>query len=396
MAALVPLPFAIELPSKTHLSVVDPIIWALFALWLYEAAGARFKGMLRFDPATALFLLCVAAAAIRFPPRMRCIKETVQMFEYFGAAWLVVRHRTRSSRDIRNILAVIMGIGSAVLAIALVQYFSAHTQDFMVCGTFANRNVLGGYLALTMPLMFSAALNAPSVAWRVWAGVLTAAGATVLLSGGAALGIAAGCFAVAAFKSRWRIAITAICAALLAVAALPRLPRNNASVLYESVRLCDEQGTMSQRYVEWQAAATMIGEFPWRGVGPDLYQENIGMYYGSLPNPPSETSEHDSQNLYLVIASTMGIPALLAFFSMLAAGMTTSFSKAVTVRTPWTEVMYCGIFGCLISYSIASVWSPLLARGLGILLALLLATVHADLSDEQEKSNWSGRRESNP
>ncbi len=391
-----PLQVGIEVAPKIHLSLVDPVIWSLFALWLYDCVTRRCVKRFRVEPALGLFLVLVAVATIRIPPKLRSIKEAVQMFEYFGAAWLMVRSHTRSWREMRNLLVAISAIASGVLAVALWQYFADTEAAFLVRGTFANRNALGGYLGMVVPLLFSVALHAPSAAWRIWAAVIVAAGIVVLLSGGAALAITAGCLAVAAAKGRWHLVVTTVCVGLLAIGILPYLPRDNARVLYESIRFCDDEGNISQRYIEWQAAGTMIAEFPWRGVGPDLYQENIGSYYGTLPNPPCETSEHDSQNLYLVIGSSMGIPALLAFISILTGGMTSGFIRAANCRMPWACAAYWGVVGSLISFAVASIWSPLLVRGVGILLAVLLALAHADISDEDESNNWSGRRESNP
>jgi O-antigen ligase len=167
----------------------------------------------------------------------------------------------------------------------------------------------------------------------------------------------------AARGARWFVPVAAALVLWQALA-LRCLPRENDLRHFESVALYDESGAPTRRYPEWQAAASMILTNPWLGVGPGSYQRQVGPYYERVPNATGP-AEPDIQNLYLVLAASCGLPALLAFLAMLS----TAAGAAVGARR-------AGVAGALAAFALAAVWHPLLVRGIGLPLAFLLALAH--------------------
>jgi O-antigen ligase len=118
----------------------------------------------------------------------------------------------------------------------------------------------------------------------------------------------------------------------------------------------------------------MSFEHPFVGMGPGSYQRNIGPFYDVVPRATGP-NEPDTQNLYLVIASTMGYPALFAFLAILYAAWNDGRDQAANALS---RAAAAGIA----AFAFAAIWHPLLVRGLGIPLIFMLAIARA----------WGSRR----
>jgi O-antigen ligase len=220
--------------------------------------------------------------------------------------------------------------------------------------------------------------------------LVTVLGLCVTLSGAAVLAVLLALLAMAALRGRLAMAVALAFALLVVVAVHPKLPRRaGLNELWpvasewqdpwiSSIALHDDAGELSRRYPEWETAWLIASDHPWRGVGAGNYQQAIreGSYrrIPTRPGPP----EPDTQNLYLVLASSIGFPGLLAFLAMLLEGM----SLAARASLPAARLeaadraLALGAFGSLLAYSIAAVWHPLLVRGIGIPLVAVLALAH--------------------
>jgi O-antigen ligase len=75
--------------------------------------------------------------------------------------------------------------------------------------------------------------------------------------------------------------------------------------------LREDSPQVRQRFLEWQAALNMLGGSPLLGIGPGRYQEKVGAHYYGLPK--LNTREPDTQNGFLVLASTTGFVGLTTF-----------------------------------------------------------------------------------
>ncbi|MDP8231243.1 MAG: O-antigen ligase family protein, partial [Candidatus Zophobacter franzmannii] len=130
--------------------------------------------------------------------------------------------------------------------------------------------------------------------------------------------------------------------------------------------LYGDDGTVERRYPDWQAAGSMILTNPILGVGPSNYQKHVGQYYSNIPRKTGP-AEPDIQNLHLVIAASMGIPALFAFLAMFIA----PFSKENIFPMKHCALIH-GTIGSLAAFAFTAVWHPLLVRGIGLPFVVLL------------------------
>jgi hypothetical protein len=111
---------------------------------------------------------------------------------------------------------------------------------------------------------------------------------------------------------------------------------------------------------------------PWTGVGLGNYQKHIGQYYAQVPRRTGP-AEPDTQNLYLVLASSLGLPGLLAFLAVLAYAASAALRGAAGAAPEDRRWQAWGVAGALGAFAITAVWHPLLVRGIGLPLVFLLA-----------------------
>ncbi len=369
-----PTQFSIEVAPKTFLSPVDPLVWFAGGLLLVSAGWPTLSGLFRRTPLVIfLFLAAIAMSVMHAGYRLKSIKDLIQAVEYFLLAfWLftsLLDDPARRARALRWAGVVL----TAILLLALAQYAwpAAEIDNLKVGGTFTNRNVLGGFLALTLPVVGGLLLYDPVPLRKTWYAILLIGGAWVLLSGGAAIGLGVAFGLLTAWHHPRTTALAGL-AVVIILSAAPLLPRSNPTVWSQSIALFDDDGVPTQRYTEWQAARFMSEDHPLLGVGQGLYQDHIGTYYGYLPSP-EHAAEPDTQNLYLVLGSSAGIPAAILFILMLAVFHGRALRAAHHATDPVTRGLAWGVGAGLIGFGVACLWSPLLVRGIGIPLAFIMA-----------------------
>ncbi len=323
------------------------------------------------SPFAIAFLAFAAVSVTAATNRPEALKNTAQWSFYFGAGWVLWRHALGDDATGRAVLRVSAATGVAILALSWTQFADGSVQDLAVRGSFGNRNVLSGYLALAAP--FAAAVGLMARGRIRLAGLLLGlAGLLVCLSGAGALALLLAFLSMSALRGRPALVLS--CAAVLAVLVLvhPRLPRRGdfADPWVDSIALHDADGELSRRYPEWEAAWWMMVEHPWRGVGAGNYQERI-RDYRRIATRPGEP-EPDTQNLYLVLGASIGLPGLLAFVGMLLEGLVRAAGAAVRGANS-ERMLALGSFGALLAFMLAALWHPLLVRGIGLPLAGVLA-----------------------
>lgn len=368
---IAPTQYGVTLAERIHVSPVDPVLGVAFGLLVLDALLRRRWRELVPPPLPALCFLGAGIASLAVADaRLLAIKDLVQWAAYFVAGYVLFATLARETAMRRAMVVVFLAATTGVVAVAGWQYLESGRELLAVGGTLGNRNVLGGFLCLALPVAFALAVHREPLPLRCWSGLLVVGGLAVLLSGGALLGLAAGLLIVA--LSRGTLPAMGLVLGLSAVLLLvyPRLPRDNALEQSTSVLLYPDGYDLSRRYPEWQAAVVLIEEQPWLGVGAGNYQRNIGMYYGSLPNPTG-ANEPDIQNLYLVLAASIGVPGALCFAALLAWGAAQAARRAAYGRAD--RALAVGCVGALAAFGIACVWHPLLVRGIGVPLVLVLA-----------------------
>ncbi|HOE61607.1 MAG TPA: O-antigen ligase family protein [Kiritimatiellia bacterium] len=416
LAALCAAPTQWSLIPSLRIGVADLLLACAAALVVLECLLARDgKKALSLRPhwTHLLFILASGAALSAATDRMDALKEWVQGVEYFIIAPVVFTALLRKERLFSNASAegaaspaasrvppgfIALGaVTAVVLGLAVIQYLAPEGHDsirlfaepktldiivnvlggrespLLVGGTFGNRNVLGGFLALALPLCAVGALASGRAIWtRIACALLLLTGLAVNLSGASYWAVVVVIAAIAATRGA-RVFLPVMLALMLwQTEVLKNLPRENDLCHFESVALYDSAGLPTRRYPEWQAAVGMILTHPWLGVGPGHYQKRIGSFYGQVPNATGP-AEPDIQNLYLVLGASCGLPALFAFLLMLASAL-----GAATRSGRW------GAAGALAAFAVTAVWHPLLVRGIGLPLAFVLALAHHPKSPEAD------------
>lgn len=369
-----PTQWSVEPRPKLHLSLADLALAATAGLGLLALlAGGDLRRRLRLPPWPHLaFVACAGAAAFVAADKGAAIKDLVQYVEYFVVGSLVFSaFLSGGERRGREALAVLAVATAVSLGLAAAQYMGDAESPLSVRGAFGNRNVLGGYLAMALPLCFAGMLGARHVWQKALLALMLLGGFAVILSG-AAYGAAAGAvICLAALRGPKVFVPVVVLAVAWQALVLPRMPRENDLAHFQSVALYDGAGQVERRYPDWQAACSMVLTHPVWGVGLGNYQKHVGQYYDNVPRQTGP-SEPDIQNLYLVLAASCGLPALFAFLAMLATAMRDAGRAAAAGR----EWLPAGTAAALGAFALTAVWHPLLVRGIGLPLVFLLALAH--------------------
>ncbi|MEW6356401.1 MAG: O-antigen ligase family protein [Planctomycetota bacterium] len=416
-----------KIPSA-HFTLADALVWIIFVLWIIKVIVYREIKLVRLPPLPiAVFVILACLSIIPWVNRdagsidkSSALKELIQYLEYFLVAYLVIANNADTEKTFRRLVRVLIFTTTVVVAIAQMQYYSDNCPcvkqfathlgplsdaaqrliivppgDAMgIRGTFSNRNVLGAFLALTLPFLWGVALahkRGFGIVTRVWAVIITVAGLMTITSGGAMIAVLFSILAITFIRDEKffsvlavLVLVFAICAALFLKGPLQRLeaervPRPNITLLQDSVKLYKQSDAekrgygWQQRYVEWQAAVSAITAHPIFGVGIGNYQQNINQYYGEIDKPSENYMEADAMNGLLILGVTMGIPGLVAFlwilfkfqkfgaqgFSLLPPGLAKGFSL--------------GIYGAMTSALIMSLFTSVLVRGVGLVFVILIA-----------------------
>lgn len=271
---------------------------------------------------------------------------------------------------------------------AVVQ-FGAGAHPFHVRGVFANRNVLGVFLAVTLPVLVAAASTdgARPAPVRVWMLFVAAAGLAVMTSGGlfaaAALGVLVAAFAVGS-RAGWA-ALAAV--AVVALVIQPLRPGANPGVReaqYRSIELfpANKRGARgpSERMRRWAAALECVRDNATFGVGPGRFQARIEPYYlhglgkggGSGANVDAYDVTFDepgSHSLYVVTACEGGVLGLVALAWFLAAVLARSGRAAARE----TSGLAAGALGAAVAVLVAGVFGSVLTQGVALPFVIVLA-----------------------
>ncbi len=373
-----------------HVSLADVLIVGAALCWVAQVLLRRNWTSCRRVPwQVPAFVLPAMLSVFAADILPLALRDAFKVFEYFVLGYLVYDDLLQQpSRRLKPLLLVLLAVLVAQVAVALGQYLTA-PDPLQVRGAFGNRNVLGGWLALALPVACGIGLYSASIGLRLGLGVVMVLGLAVDLSAASCWAVLGVALLMAATRG-WRFFAAAALAVMVWVAVIePRIGwfhdapggerLTNEQALFQSAAIYASDGHPERRYPGWQSAAEMLLTSPWLGVGIGNYQRSVGLYTGSKPSFTGP-SEPDTQNLYLVIGSTMGLPALLGFLALLFVPAW-RVGNAASQVSGWQRGLYTGVAGALAAFAITAVWHPLLVRGIGLHLVLLLALAHR-LSDD--------------
>jgi hypothetical protein len=380
-----------------HVTPGDALLLVTFLLWAGYVV-ATFKLFEIRLPALPVFALVglVLASALCSPDRAAGLREAAQLGAYFIGGWLVFANCIDTRRRLKTAVDLFTVVVALVVVVALWQYRGAADEGaFGVKGTFGNRNVLGAFLAVSLPFVFGLALYEPR-AWQRFAMMLTVAiGAMVTLSGGALLALAVALLFVAAVHS-WKALAGVVVAAVLGLTVVPQalvLPHHTDVVInsvapylrsnYLDLKASREGApgylVVATRYKRWHAALRMMeGSERWGllGVGPGRYSQAVGGWYGDVSKPAGRTDvlanfnvkadEPDSFNMYLVTGAEAGPLALmgLVWTGLLMLGR--NLRLRASSRDDIGRAMALGAVGAVVGAAACAVFSNILVRGVAM------------------------------
>jgi len=332
------------------------------------------------------------------------VREIAQLVEVFvvGYAWILWAARKR--RDLHRALIALAVAVSANVFLAVVQ-LGAGAHPFYVRGLFTNRNFLGVFLAVTLPVLVAAASaeGDRSPAARLWMFSTVAAGLAIMTSGGlfaaAVVGVLVAAFAVSS-RAGWA-AVAAVVTVALAIQPTRALP-GVREAQYRSIELFHERSPgkqmPSERMKRWAAGLECLRENPTLGVGPGRFQDQIQRYYlhGLGPGGASSAKvenfdvsfdEPGSHGLYEVIACEGGLLGLAVLAWFLAAALARSGRAAAGD----TSGLAAGALGAVVAILIAGAFASVLVRGVALPLVVVLA-----LGWRARDIGWAGRESADP
>jgi O-antigen ligase len=332
------LPFA-ALPVKVVFtpSFLDVALAALFFVWIMRIVSRRQPSAPspRLGIIVTAFLVVVAFAfanSLRFGmPTFTTIRNVAELGLAILIFFLVISW-AREESDLYFLARVIVAAGAAAAAIAVVFYFippastvrildalgrfnypggagalryieDSADNPMRAIGAMVDPNVLGGFMVLIAGLTAPQLVSAAPLLRRRWIALFLALEALALYltySRGSLLGLATALAVIGLLRYR-KLLWIGLGAALL----LLLLPPAQAYVAHfiEGVQLQDRATLM--RLGEYRDALSLIGRYPWFGVG----------FSGS----PDADLYVGVSNLYLLMAEEMGLMGVAVFMAIVLA-----------------------------------------------------------------------------
>ncbi len=217
-----------------------------------------------------------------------------------------------------------------------------------------NPNVIAGSLALILPLALAGVFSQ----WGRGSWLLRPfAGCASLLIGGVigislsrGAWIAAGLSVIALLLLRWRGRWLVLAVTLILIAFA--IYRVGPAPLLDMLMGGTSVGDLLARLNVWSRAVIIIRDFPFTGVGLGMFQTAIAHLFPlSLAGAPPIEHAH---NLYLQIAVDLGLPALIAWLSLLLLALRIAwqaFSAASWQRPSavWIGAASAGLLGSVLA-----------------------------------------------
>lgn len=364
LVPLAPLMVPLLFPEWVPVALVVLALLGLPALWIASRLGSG-----AFVPATpldlawlALSLLTLGGLLITAVPELalpQVFKYLIALSLYYGVV-NTLGSEVRLARAGYALLAGAlliagvglagMGPGGATLAAAPAE---STTRLAGLITPFWNRagfnpNILGGTLAVMLPLTLAYAWGTPG--WRrllLIAALLAEAGALALTqSRGALLGFGAGAAAVALARDRrWALLVLGIGGAgaaglLLYPGLVLDLLAGGGGGIVDSAR---------GRVELWSRALAMTADFPVTGVGPGGFRRALWLLYPLASVGPGTVLDH-AHNLALQMGTDYGFPGLVAWLAQMALLLWMGLGAVRRARGGQLWPLAAGLLGGLIAY----------------------------------------------
>ena len=238
---------------------------------------------------------------------------------YAALFWLSVQALSGPG-EARTLMRILLASGYFVALIAIVQSVSdSTTQGVLVpaFGTLGQKNVLGAFLAMLIPLAYRELVEAGSWSKRVIAlNAISIIGLALILtlSRSAWLGTAAAAVVLVAggYRPNLRLGIACVLVVLLAGLVTGGL-RLSSAVHTEQI---DQLSASGDRPAVWRDSLRLAASRPLLGYGPDNFGLVFPRFQTTYIGPQQWDKAHAES---LQVASTQGLVGLAAYLLILAA-----------------------------------------------------------------------------
>ena len=409
--------------ESPYLAWADLLVALGFAVWLLARLLRRNLREASLPPAALWAVVAIAAISIfqaldllrpvsdLLATDKRAIvnaaKETMQFALYFIAGYTLLANGLREARPARQAVHLFVTVSAINVLYGLYTYLrrvvlsaedierlqqwlvyhgqtegiQAAVDPFSVGSLLSNRYVYGGFLVIALPLLFGLALHERRRGMRIWIGIIIAFGIVTCLSGWHLLLILACCIVVASRHSRRAFAATALCGIITLCLVPLLLPSNRAALAEDVVSYREPAGEdgkrdIKQRWIKWAASADMMADpnSPsfLLGIGIGSYQERVGAFYGLAPQREN-TRQPDTENRYLVTASSTGLLGLCALVATFACFLRCAFRADSDLAAAIHPGLAAGLCGSLVGIVGANLIGDTFVRGLYVPVFLVFA-----------------------
>lgn len=412
-----------------NLSFADIIIATVFLLWLIKIIVCNQIKEIKLPPLPViLFIVFALISILNAFSITEWAKEFIKVIEYFIIFYILLINNLKTVR-LFHILNVIFIITTVILLTAFIQSYIFNGSPYLIRGLFENRNILGSYICIVLPLVFTAFLYTPLILKKIWYFLILLLSFLVLLSGNAIISIGISLAVVNLFLPKNKFFQSIAVLIILVTTSSIIIPKENIKALKDHVSFWEE-GSISQnyykrlslvadlqrtivlketvgdkkllslstslfmsdqlpepvkgsaykdlegksnvknRYLEMQSALNLVSKNTLLGVGLGNYQNNIGSYYNNLPKV--NTAEPNQVNTFLVIGATTGVLGLSSFLFFLFLSLKTAYKNFRMSNSEMQELLYLGLLGCISSIVVEGMFSMLINLGLMVPLIYVL------------------------
>ncbi len=248
----------------------------------------------------------------------------IEYYRIWAIPFVLYFYIVNSEQDtkvLKNVVLIIMAVTTFVALMSIYEYMDV---DDRVGGIFEQPNHLASFFNYYIYLFFAFFLVYPKYRWvYLIPFAICFRGIMVTFSRAGYLSFAVGMYAITCFRSRVLLIMLVLLTIFLYFnpAFLPEGVRYRMAQTFDKQKVAHVQAgsefsaetledSAAERLKVWEGAKAMIREHPVFGVGYQNFEKKILHYWVGKKS-------HDPHNGHLLIASEMGVPALLVFYFIL-------------------------------------------------------------------------------
>lgn len=362
---------------EAKLPFIEPLLWFLFVLWLFYRYKSYRQKPLHLPPLPFwAFLLVLCLSSITSKGFLNSSKELVQCVDYYIIFFMLLTNIFDREKDQKLVFSLLFIIMSSAIIYGLIQFIGHREKSYLISSLLDNRNILGAFLVIILSFFYSVLIIEKRWFVIILISIIIAGGILIntalaslfillfvftlinLLNPDKGNLVYLFLFSIVVISSLFvRINGTSSRELLFEprdISKYHKTIENNIEMILRSwyfkkkvaknyslslstslnipdylsqeyknsvegtrkarsrdIFIDNNKDHIRQRLLEWQSALNIFEKYPLLGVGPGNYQKYIGYHFYTLPK--LNTLEPDTENGYLVIASTTGFLGLSVF-----------------------------------------------------------------------------------